>query len=76
LKQSQTFRECTFKPNISLDGHGNGITFNSKNMYERNLKWKEERERRLNDEREKREKVEKAGCPFKPSISNLPPDRP
>jgi len=45
-------------------------------MYERNLKWKEERERRLNDEREKREKVEKAGCPFKPSISNLPPDRP
>ena len=67
LKELQELKECTFQPKLESN-NSNTRKYMTGTLYERNLKWQENKEKRLQKERKKEPKEEISKCTFRPNI--------
>jgi hypothetical protein len=71
LKELEELKECTFQPRLLVASPSAGQLLRRKqlgNLYERNLVWQLNKERRLEKERKKESKDEVRECTFRPNI--------
>ncbi len=68
MKELDELKDCTFQPKLTIKTQSQSHRRVGGNMYERQLKWLDNKEMRLEKERKKESKDEIRQCTFKPDI--------
>ncbi len=58
MKELLELKECTFQPKLDSANSANNRKYMAGSLYERNLKWQENKEKRLKKERKREAKEE------------------